>query len=129
MHKETKYAETYPVNMSLVHQMYKGKMMTTPRDFCVIEQTTFNKDGSILKVLTSVNDSRVPQHKDFVRAIYSIAGWLFKPTGDGKTLATYVSLMDMAGSIPSFIQNMAAKGQAKVVKMFGDGYAKRYLKK
>ncbi len=37
-------------------------------------------------------------------------------------------MVDLSGSIPTFVQNFAAKGQASILKYFTEGYVKRFAK-
>ena len=114
--------------MKLVLQSFRGKMLVSSRDFLFLAQAVFNSDGSISIAVTSVEDARAPPAKPHVRGRVIIAGWSLKPAEGGKTLATYVTMADLAGSIPTFMQNMVAKGHTKMVKQFADAYTKRYLK-
>ena len=121
--------ENYPTHMILGVQRYKGAFLTSPREFCYLEQTQFGSDGSIELVVTSVDDPRAVISKDYVRARILIGGWILKPYKEGQTSATYVTMVDLAGKIPVFIQNTGAKDQALFVDVVAKAYAKRYFGK
>eukprot|EP00826_Nyctotherus_ovalis_P043229 TRINITY_DN4528_c0_g1_i19.p1 TRINITY_DN4528_c0_g1~~TRINITY_DN4528_c0_g1_i19.p1 ORF type:complete len:129 (+),score=50.72 TRINITY_DN4528_c0_g1_i19:649-1035(+) len=128
MYKEGKVVEFYANNMALYNESYKGKLVVSSRDFCFITKKVFEADGSIILPAVSVEDPRVPPTKGNVRARLITAGWIIRPLEGGKSSGTYIVTTNLAGSIPGFMQNMAAKGQTSVVKNFAKAYAKRYIK-
>ena len=103
--------------------------MISPRDFCYLEQAMLKNDGTICSTVVPIEDARAPPTKTIVRGRILLGGWILKPYKEGMTLATYVTMADLAGKIPVMIQNMGAKDQAMTVKLFADAYAKRYLGK
>jgi len=123
---DTKTIEEYPVNMKLAVQAFRGKLLVSSRDFLFLAQSILFPDGTIKLAVISVEDKRAPPAKPHVRGRVIIAGWILKPTKDGKTEATYITMADLAGSIPGFMQSMAAKKQTSIVQCFNDAYIKRY---
>lgn len=128
MLKEGKIVDQYPCNMVLLNEIYKGNMIVSQRDFCFVAQKIFESDGSIVLPVISVEDSRVPLVKSNVRAKILIAGWILRPIEGGKTRGAYIVSMDLGGSIPGFVQTMAAKGQGMLAKKFAEAYVKRFNK-
>lgn len=128
MYKEGKIIQRYPVSMGLYHEVYKGKFLVSSRDFCFADIRVFESDGSIVIPAISVEDPRVPPVKDNVRGTLLLAGWIIRPLEEGKSKATYIVTTNLAGSIPGFMQNIAAKGQTSVVQTFAEAYKKRYIK-
>lgn len=103
-------------------------MMVSNRDFCFVALKVYENDGSIIMPVISVEDPRVPATKGNVRARLINAGWILKPLEGGKSQGTYIVTTNLAGSLPGFMQSIAAKGQTSVVKNFARAYAKRYIK-
>lgn len=125
---EGKIIEEYPNAMILITESYRGKMLVSSRDFCFVDQKIYEPDGTIFLPAISVEDARVPPAKPHVRGRLIIAGWILRPAEGGKTNATYMTTTDLAGSVPGFIQTMAAKGQTSLVKNVAKAFTKRYLK-
>eukprot|EP00830_Metopus_es_P013332 TRINITY_DN3227_c0_g1_i1.p2 TRINITY_DN3227_c0_g1~~TRINITY_DN3227_c0_g1_i1.p2 ORF type:complete len:292 (+),score=68.36 TRINITY_DN3227_c0_g1_i1:561-1436(+) len=129
MYESTVSVEDFPDNLRVLVQKFKGKMFASPRDFLFLSHSILNPaDGSIHITAGSVEDSRAPPTKSHVRGRLIIGGWVLKPVEGNKTLINYVTMVDLAGSLPTFIQNMAAKNQASLVKTFSLAFQKRFGK-
>ncbi|KAG8902369.1 START domain-containing protein 10 [Tulasnella sp. 408] len=78
--------------------------VVSPRDIVGCQDTIINEDGSIERVLTSVEDSDRPPVSGRVRATVTITGWVLSPVEQG-TNVTYVVKVNPNGSIPTAIIN------------------------
>ncbi len=123
-----KEIESFPANMRIMHFIFKGNFFVSNRDFVMLQYTTYEPDGTIKVAIGSIEDPRVPPAKDPVRARTLIGGFLIKPAGEGKSELTYVTQVDLAGSIPQMLQNTVAKGQSQKALMIADNFAKRFPK-
>jgi len=121
--------EVFGSDMRILNWIFKGKLMVSNRDFVMLSHRIFKPDGSIYVAFGSIEDSRAPAAKDPVRAKNIISGFEMKPKGTTRCEITYITQIDLAGSIPQMLQNQIAKGQAEKTKLISESFDKRFGKK
>ena len=96
------------------HTKYKRIFPTASRDFCMVGQCLWKKDGSALIVGQSVEHAQCPPVSGSVRARLLIGGWQFLPVWDAQNVdnpvpvatdVRYMCQVDVGGSIPTRITN------------------------
>ena len=74
--------ENLEMDTTVIYNSYKGKMMVSGRDFCMVTQVYVEDDGTIIYGTSSIEHPKCPPVKKFVRADLIIGGWIFTPKGD-----------------------------------------------
>eukprot|EP00350_Pseudokeronopsis_sp_OXSARD2_P002030 CAMPEP_0170554910 /NCGR_PEP_ID=MMETSP0211-20121228/12787_1 /TAXON_ID=311385 /ORGANISM="Pseudokeronopsis sp., Strain OXSARD2" /LENGTH=204 /DNA_ID=CAMNT_0010864349 /DNA_START=1642 /DNA_END=2256 /DNA_ORIENTATION=+ len=96
----------------LIYQKTKKISVVSARDFLLV--MIYNKfaNGSIKIVVASTDKNELfPEVKGAVRGFVEIGGWMLEPLEEGQTKVTYMTEVDLKGSIPSFVTNTANKDQ------------------
>ena len=91
----------------------------TNRDFCLICHTEVS-NTHILDVQQSIEDSRVPVYKGFVRARNLFTGTLLERISDTETKMTYCGQIDLCGFIPHFVANIVNISQPLCIAALRD---------
>ena len=89
------------------------------RDMCLF-CTQQEAEGSFVEIEASVDDSRAPVHRGYVRATTLFTGMKIEKESDTRTKLTFVRQIDMGGLIPSFILNKVLLKQPLVIAMLRD---------
>ena len=101
----------------------------TPRETLTI--TNWHVDPaerSVWLVAKSVEDPEVPITKAKIRANVFFGGWYLRPIGDGMTTqATYMTCVDLGGSLPGYVVKKATSVQGMLVATVRQ-YMQRVLK-
>lgn len=95
-------------------------MFLTSRDWLTATRSFKYPDGTWYIAARSVDHPKKPETSTYVRATVFCGGWKLQPLeGDpNKTMATYVAHIDLSGSIPTTVMNMAANNiPQKVAKV------------
>jgi len=139
---DSKYRKTYDKNYDSGHFLMKVGaqtyifyqktakiMIVSARDFIVLLTMNQLEDGSLLLVVASVDKNEMmPETKGVVRGFLEIGGWLLKPIEDGtKTECTYLTEVDLKGSIPSSVTNMANKMMGEQIPKLNEACKKYKL--
>lgn len=98
----------------LVHHKTKKILVVGPRDFVIMLHANREPDGTIWAlVCESERNDLVPETKGIIRGALPLGGWKLTPNnGDpNSTLCSYIAEIDLKGSIPGFVMNMAIKDQ------------------
>ncbi|KAI9280067.1 hypothetical protein BY458DRAFT_581555 [Sporodiniella umbellata] len=95
----------------------------TPRDFASSTVVEFS-DTVIYGVLTSVEDPRIPEKKDFTRGDLSLSGWKIEKVEKG-IMITYITLVDLKGNIPTYILKPALQALGLCSRKLAD-YVQKY---
>eukprot|EP01084_Bolivina_argentea_P192039 329736_1 len=103
----------------IIHILVKCPGFIADRDFLNIGAVYFFKDGSVLIVNAVCNDNTLaPVTKDYIRGEIVLSVYHIRPNYDGnlnESNVTFYSLVDIKGSIPSWILNSAYMETAKAV--------------
>lgn len=79
----------------------------TPRDMCTIVRRVREENETDYVVMASVEDDSVPEMSGNVRAELLISGWKVAKTTTGSIEVTYITQIDLKGSIPgAFLKNI-----------------------
>lgn len=95
--------EALDSSTTLTYTATKGQWPTSGRDMCVVTRRWSDADGTLWICSTSVEDPKVPTKSDKVRAHLRLNGWRLRPRPNGGTEISYITDIDLAGSIPAFI--------------------------
>lgn len=92
------------------------------RDFCVVQHSnpmidhaTPPEAWSWILGSISVEDSRVPLRRKYIRGQTLLSGWLVKPLEHGCCGVTFVSISKLNGKIPSAVLKMGNKEGGEMV--------------
>lgn len=79
--------------------------LVAARDFTLCFHHDKTLDGSIRMFAFSVDhiNDMVPEDSSVVRGNVVIGGWYLQPVDENNTKLTYISEVDLKGSIPGFI--------------------------
>lgn len=117
MLKQMVIAKELSNTMQLVHLQYKAVWPTTARDFSVIN--VFGRTDAQTRVhgALSVVDPRIPEEKGFVRGDVISGGYVIKdcPGNPEKAEITYLTQVDLKGSVPAFLVNKVTETQPQCV--------------
>jgi len=93
--------------LEICHVYYSAPFPVAWRDCVILRGVQKNSDGSVLSLNASINDARAEEPPSYVRAMVRIAGWIIKPTSDGKqSNCIRVAQIDPRGWIPALIVNL-----------------------
>eukprot|EP00831_Metopus_contortus_P040749 TRINITY_DN31931_c0_g1_i1.p2 TRINITY_DN31931_c0_g1~~TRINITY_DN31931_c0_g1_i1.p2 ORF type:complete len:134 (+),score=17.33 TRINITY_DN31931_c0_g1_i1:63-464(+) len=108
-------------------RQFKGKLFVSNRDFLMIEHMIMDKKtGAIRIAVTTVEDPRAPPVKGVVRAKVFVSGYHINPLPGNKCQIIFAGQFDMAGSLPTFVQNMVNKRQGRKSRMICKAFANRF---
>ncbi|KAF7730724.1 hypothetical protein EC973_001673 [Apophysomyces ossiformis] len=96
---ESEIKELFTAFESLFWVKLKAPWPISPRDFAACSLRDLEDDVSYI-VMSSVKDDSIPERKGCVRGDLKISGWKIYKV-DGGVAVTYITQVDLAGSIPS----------------------------
>ena len=120
------------VSHSIGYALYKSpSMFVSNRDFVYVDEEATEADGSFYFTTKSVTHPKAPETKGNVRGNIEIAGYYLKPTNAEQTEwdCTYITVLDLCGSIPSAIVRSVNKDQPSHLGLLRDEIAKEYKNK
>ena len=97
----------------LAHLLYKAVWPTAPRDFAFLGMACQWDDDTWIDAVCSIQDSRIPEEKGYVRADLLIGGYVIKacPGQPEMSDVTYIFKLDLKGNVPTFIVNKIGQAQ------------------
>ncbi|KAH7829825.1 putative StAR-related lipid transfer protein 10 [Monocercomonoides exilis] len=109
----------------LIHPMFRAGAAKN-RDFCCFasERST---ETEFIEAQTSVEDPRVPPHKDFQRATVLLSGMHMTSVSPTRTRVLYMAQIDLGGWVPAMIGNMINMKQPLCIAKIRD-YAEKQKK-
>ncbi len=109
----TETVEALSPTTSIIRDEYKPLWPTGARDFVLLREVEEQADGAWAVGACSVTDPRAPEKKGLVRAECLIGGFVLRPdpSSPNSTLMSYITAVDLKGSIPEFIINQVAVDQ------------------
>ena len=113
MLKESRIIYELSKSLHLVQLLYKGIWPTTPRDFSVLSIQGEIDERTWISSGISIQDPRIPEEKDYVRAQLDVGGYLIRsvPSKPEMSEVTYVARVDLKGNIPAFAVNKISQSQ------------------
>ena len=117
MLKEARIMHVISPAVQIVHMLYKGVWPTAPRDFGVLNISGERDNQTWLSAAISVEDSRIPNEKGYVRGRLECGGYVVRavPGNPNVSEVTYVAQVDLKGSIPTMVTNKIADSQPQCV--------------
>lgn len=115
-------------NADLAYLAYSGAVMVLPRDLCILRAWEVKPGDRCILVAQSVVDDVIPERRGYVRAELKECGYLMKRVVDSGNLCTevtYISSIDMKGTIPVSFINIMLKQQPKTLIAMRDLLKKR----
>ena len=125
--KDYKLIDINPLKFMTYHLMFHGKFPAKQRDFACVMTTEYDAvTKSFMLAVTSIQDERIPKNSDYERGYVTFAFYEATPEGSDSCKLTYISNVDLAGSIPKFIANWASKKQASLAEnIFNNKFGKK----
>ena len=107
-------------HVQLMYLKYKAFWPTTARDFCVLSVFGQFDKSTFVHAASSVVDPRVPEEKGYVRGEVLSGGYVIQacPGQPGLSRVTYVTQVDLKGSVPAFVVNKVCESQPQCVNHF-----------
>lgn len=117
MLKETRVIDRITDTTVLVHLIFKAVWPSSPRDFTLISTAGRYDDTTLIESGVSVVDPRLPDEKGYVRGNILCGGYVIKecPGKSDQSEVTYVSQVELKGSIPTFAANKVSESQPQCV--------------
>ena len=84
------------------------------RDY-IVGYIQLQEENDIVYRFTSVEDSKIPVHEDYVRLIHAAGEWRLHPLGDNNTEVTYSWNGELLGDFPNWALTRAWKTQGNEV--------------
>lgn len=111
---------TVTKTIQLINFKYKAFWPTSARDFSVINVFGRLDKHTRVHAAMSVIDPRVPEEKGFVRGTVISGGYVIKdcPGQPGMSHVTYLTQVDLKGSVPTFLVNKICESQPQCVNRF-----------
>ena len=118
MLKEMKLVKEVTPTIDLMHLIFKAVWPTSSRDFSVCNVVGRIDKHTSVHAACSVTDSRIPELKGCVRGDVLAGGYCIKdvPGNPNAALVTYVTQVDLKGSVPAFVVNKIIESQPQCVK-------------
>ena len=112
----------------IIHLEYKGIWPVSDRDFCSVDATRVLEDNTVAKFFKHTKHPSCPPCKKFVRGKILIAGFVMKIVSEDppKIMTSYVSHVDLQGSVPSRIINKVTANQPASVGIVKENVEKLY---
>ena len=113
MMKEARPVGEVCPGIHVVQLIYKAVWPTSARDFCMLSVSGKLRENVWLSLAKSVEDSRVPPEKNYVRACLAFGGYVIRGVAaqPEQSVVTYAGSVDLRGSIPSFVMNKVTESQ------------------
>jgi len=119
--KESRKISEPGENRVLVYMQSQAKWPAAARDFIIDMYVKKYEDGSVVAYGKSPEKDDVPQVKNIVRGKCMNSGYIFVPNADDtETTVTFVMQLDLCGSIPNFLVNMAMVDEPLCLARFRD---------
>ena len=117
MLKEAKIIEELSPTVHLLHLSYKSVWPTTARDFSVVNVIGRTDSETRIHAACSIVDPRIPEERGFVRGNIIAGGYVIKdfPGDPESSHVTYITQVDLKGSVPSFVVNKITELQPQCV--------------
>ncbi|KAI8811220.1 hypothetical protein BJ742DRAFT_798626 [Cladochytrium replicatum] len=113
--------ESYGPRAVKFQSTQKGTFPVAGREFVGVQNWAL-VDGTYYLVQYSIEDSSVPVLSGKVRGHIHIAGWIIAPASDNTVSVTYITRVDVKGSVPSAILRLVVSGTPGCV-----GTVKKYI--
>eukprot|EP00359_Climacostomum_virens_P010179 CAMPEP_0204912996 /NCGR_PEP_ID=MMETSP1397-20131031/11041_1 /ASSEMBLY_ACC=CAM_ASM_000891 /TAXON_ID=49980 /ORGANISM="Climacostomum Climacostomum virens, Strain Stock W-24" /LENGTH=564 /DNA_ID=CAMNT_0052084163 /DNA_START=281 /DNA_END=1975 /DNA_ORIENTATION=- len=111
-------------DMEIVYQRFKKQFPASGRDFCILQRRITMPNGSIIAVAASTTHPSCPPVKGLVRATLHMGAFVLEALGETSTKVSYLTYVDLGGSVPGSIANMVQKKQPLVVEAIGRALAR-----
>ena len=130
MMKEMHVIQAVSSSIQLLHIIYKAVWPTTARDFAVCNVVGRLDMNTRVHAACSIVDDRIPETKQCVRAIVMAGGYCIKDVvGDvNSSEVTYITQVDLKGSVPSFVVNKIVESQPQCVNQLRSIALKEYAR-
>lgn len=116
--------QTISSDMEIVYQRFKKQFPASGRDFCILQRRVNLPNGQVIAAATSTTHPNCPPVKGLVRATLHMGAFVLEPAGDNATKITYLTYVDLGGSVPGSIANMVQKKQPLVIEALGRALAR-----
>lgn len=107
----------------IMRPMFKAGATATNRDFCVFF-ASYESETEFVDAQTSIEDSRCPPTKSFVRGTCFFSGTRMIAESATRTKVYYVGQLDLGGWVPAFIGNSINLKQPLCIAKIRDYSAK-----
>jgi hypothetical protein len=115
---------TISSDMEVVYQRFKKQFPASGRDFCILQRRFNLGTGQVIAVATSTTHPSCPAVKGLVRATLHMGAFVLEAKGENSTKVTYLTYVDLGGSVPGSIANMVQKKQPLVIEAIGRALAR-----
>ena len=130
MLKDTRVIKEVTPTIDLLHLTYKAVLLTSARDFAVCNVVGRIDEHTSVHAACSVTDHRIPEVKGCVRGDVMAGGYCIKdvPGNPNAALVTYITQVDLKGSVPAFVVNKIVESQPQCVNQLDKIVMKEYSK-
>ena len=128
MMKEMREIKIITPYLALLHLLYKAVWPTSPRDFAVMNVVGRTDPHTRVHAACSIVDPRIPEIKGYVRGAVLAGGYVVKdvPGSADSAEVTYITQVDLKGSVPSFVVNKIVESQPQCVNQLNNIIVKEY---
>jgi len=98
----------------VVYMEYKGVWPVANRDFVNVGMHIKEEDGTFYMPSRHC-EFGIAEKKGIVRGVIHIGGYVVKKVDENSCHVTYISDVDIKGSVPAMIKNMLAQNQGTIV--------------